>query len=127
MIIRDYAGLVIAALSKKGIGLSGVVEAEAKVMEVAVQFAKEVGIKEATFEGDSLIVSGAIQGVGDVPSSIQNIVCGITQELQTFRAIEVSHVAQHALHVVDYFTWLEECPSFIEHVCAHDVIQFSSV
>ena len=46
-------------------------------MEVAVQFAKDVGIREATFEGDSLIVSRAVKGVGDVPSSIQNIVRGI--------------------------------------------------
>nr|XP_023916996.1 uncharacterized protein LOC112028530 [Quercus suber] len=36
VIIRDCAGLVIATLSKKGIGLSGAVEAEAKAMEVAV-------------------------------------------------------------------------------------------
>ena len=47
VIIHDCAGLVIAALSKKGIGLFGAVEAEAKAMEVAVQFAKDVGIREA--------------------------------------------------------------------------------
>ena len=77
VIIHDCASLVIAALSKKRIGLTEAVEAEAKVMEVAVQFAKDVGIGEATFEGDSLIVSRAVKGVGDVPSSIQNIVRGI--------------------------------------------------
>ncbi|XP_075661610.1 uncharacterized protein LOC142631351 [Castanea sativa] len=139
VIIRDGAGLVVAALSKKRIGLTGAVEVEAKAkaMEVAVQFAKDVGIRETTFEGDSLIVSKAARGVGDVPSSIQNIVCGIIQDLQTFRVAEVSHVkrqgsapahllAPHALHVVDYNAWLEEGPSFIEHTCAHDVIQFSS-
>ncbi|XP_075656389.1 uncharacterized protein LOC142626453 [Castanea sativa] len=115
VIIRDYAGLVIAALSKKGIGLTEAVEVEAKAMEVVVQFAKDVGIREATFKGDSLIVSGAIQGVGDVPSSIQNIVYSITQELQSFRVAEVSYVkrqgnapahilAQHVVHVVDYLT-----------------------
>ena len=38
---------------------------------------KDVGIREATFEGDSLIVSRVVKGVGDVPSLIQNIVCGI--------------------------------------------------
>ena len=36
-------------------------------------------------------------------------------------------LAQHALHVVDYNAWLEECPSFIEHACAHDVIQISTI
>ena len=92
VIIRDCAGLVIAALSEKGIGLSGAVEAEAKAMKVAVQFAKEVGIREATFEGDSLIVTGAVQGVGDAPSSIQNIVCGITQELHRLLELQKCHM-----------------------------------
>ena len=77
LIICDCVGSVVAALSKKRIGLTRAVEAEAKAMEVAVQFVKDVGIREATFEGDSLIVSRAIKGVGDVHSLIQNIVCGI--------------------------------------------------
>ncbi|KAK7831246.1 putative ribonuclease h protein [Quercus suber] len=129
VIIRDCAGLDVAALSKKRIGLTGAVKAEAKAMEVFVQFAKDVGIREATFE---------VKGIGDIPSSIQNIFYDIIQDLQTFRAAEVSHVkrqenalahllAQHALHVVDYNAWLDECPSFIEHTCAHDVIRFSTI
>ena len=77
LIICDCVGSVVAALSKKRIGLTRAVEAEAKAMEVAVQFVKDVGIREATFEGDSLIMSRAVKGVGDVPSLIQNIVCGI--------------------------------------------------
>ena len=77
MIIYDCVGFIAATLSKKRIGLTGRVEAEAKAMEVAVQFAKDMGIREATFEGDSLIMSRAVKGVGDVPSLIQNIVCGI--------------------------------------------------
>ena len=77
MIIYDCVGFIAATLSKKRIGLTGMVEAEAKAMEVAVLFAKDMGIREATFEGDSLIMSRAVKGVGDVPSLIQNIVCGI--------------------------------------------------
>ena len=77
LIIYDCVGSVVAALSKKRIGLTRAVEVEAKAMEVAVQFVKDVGIREATFEGDSLIVSRVVKGVGDVPSLIQNIVCGI--------------------------------------------------
>ncbi|KAF3971891.1 hypothetical protein CMV_004548 [Castanea mollissima] len=83
VIIHDDAGSVVATLSKKRIGLTGVVEATAKAMEVAVQFVKDVGIREAAFEGDSLIVSKAAKGMGDVHSLIQNIVCGIIQDLQT--------------------------------------------
>ena len=39
-----------------------------------------------------------------------------------------AHVlAQHAKHVEDFVTWLEETPSLIEHMCAQDVINLSSV
>ncbi|KAK7854358.1 hypothetical protein CFP56_032571 [Quercus suber] len=48
VIICDGAGSIVA---KKRIGLTGAVEAEAKAMEVVVQFVKDVGIREATFEG----------------------------------------------------------------------------
>ena len=41
---------------------------------------------------------------------------------------DLAHLlAQHALHVVDYNAWIEECPSLIEHSCAHDVIQISTI
>ena len=32
---------------------------------------------------------------------------------------------QHAKHVEDFSTWLEECPSQIKHMCAHDVLSLS--
>ena len=33
-------------------------------------------------------------------------------------------LAQHAASVENYVAWLEECPSHIEHTCAHDVFSF---
>ncbi|KAK7826586.1 hypothetical protein CFP56_032082 [Quercus suber] len=30
-------------------------------------------------------------------------------------------LAQYAKEVENYVVWLEECPSFLEHVCAHDI------
>ena len=54
-----------------------------------------------------------------------------------FRGVEFSHVrrqgnrpahlqARHALGIVDYVTWIEENPCFLEQALDHDVISFSN-
>ncbi|KAL0006387.1 hypothetical protein SO802_013948 [Lithocarpus litseifolius] len=101
-------------------------------MEIAIQLAADVSVREVIFEGDSSNICKAIQGSVTMPPSIQNIVYGILVQLQTFRYFDISHVkrqgnvpahllAQHALHVEDFHAWLDECPSPIVHACACDV------
>ena len=53
VVIRDERGEVVAALSKIVNASLGAVEIEAKAMEAEVSFARDVGIREAVFEGDS--------------------------------------------------------------------------
>ena len=94
-----------------------------------------VGVRDVTFEGDSLSICNALQGVGEASSSDQNIVSGMLNLAQAFRTFAFSHtkrqgnvpahlLAQHAASVENYVAWLEECPSHIEHACAHDVFPF---
>ena len=70
MVIRDEKGTVVATLSKVVNAPLGVVEIEAKATKAGVVFARDVGIREAKFEGDSLIVCKALQGGEGAPSSI---------------------------------------------------------
>ena len=63
VVIHDHEGRVVAALSKKLHYPLGPLEAEAKAMEEAVEFAWDVGIQDAHFESDSLTLSNAIQGL----------------------------------------------------------------
>ncbi|XP_075650086.1 uncharacterized protein LOC142620631 [Castanea sativa] len=137
MVIHDDAGLVVAAMSKISIPL-GPLEAEAKAIEAAIQFAIDIGIREFTFETDSLLLFNALQGTNAAASSIVNIVSGILFQSQNFRSVNFSHIkrlgnmpahalAQHAKHVVDFVTWLEETPCLIERMCAQDVINLSLV
>ena len=132
MVIRDEFGEVIATLSKIVNAPLGVVEIEAKAMEAGVSFARDVGIREVVFESDSLIICKALQGDGGAPSSIQNVLKGILELTTSLRSFSFSHVkrqgnvpthllAQFAKELENYVVWLEECPSFLEHACAHDM------
>ena len=85
VIIRDEAGEVIAALCKKWKWPLGAIETEAKAMEAGVEFAKDVGIIEAEFESDSLMVCNVLQGLSSLPSSIMNILAGVMNQLSCFR------------------------------------------
>ena len=60
MVIRDKKGVVIAALSKSVNAPLGAAEIEAKAMEAGVLFAQDVGIWEAVFEGDLLVICKAL-------------------------------------------------------------------
>ena len=135
VVIRDREGEVIAALSKRWKYPLGALEAKAKVWEVGALFAWEVGIRKAEFEGDSLVVCNALQGLVSPPFSMVNVLAGFMDHASHLRDWKVSHIkrqgnvpahllahllAQHAQHVVDYVAWLEECPSLIEHACNED-------
>ena len=135
VIIKDDAGDVVAALSKKWNYPLGAVEAEAKALEADVIFAKEVGIRDVEFETNSLEIYNAVHGLASSPSSVANVLAGLIKQASSFRQWKFSHtkqqgnvpahiLAQHAKFVEDYVAWLEECPSILEHVCAHDRLVF---
>ena len=131
VIIRDGAGEVIAVLSKKWRCPLGAVEAEAKAVEAGVNFAWEIGIREAEFEMDSLTICNALHGLVSPPSSIVNVLAGVRNRVSSFRQWKFTHIkrqgnvpahllAQHARIVEDYSTWLEECPTLIADACMQD-------
>ena len=60
MIIRDWRGEAIGALSMSVPATQSIVELEALACHRAVQFAVELGLQDVVFEGDSLQVIQAI-------------------------------------------------------------------
>ena len=104
---------MIAALSKKWTWPLFAIEAEAKAIEAGVEFAKDVGIREAEFESDSLMVCNALQGLSSPPSSVMNVLAEVMNQLSCFRQWKITHtkrqgnvparlLAQHAKNVEDY-------------------------
>ncbi|XP_065626835.1 uncharacterized protein LOC136066441 [Quercus suber] len=74
VVIRDEEGQVIAVLYRKLHTQLGPLESKAKAMEVGVKFAREVGIRDVLFEGDSLVLNNAIHGLNEIDPSVQNVV-----------------------------------------------------
>ena len=136
VVIRDSAREVIVALSHKLARPLGVLETKAKAMEVGIQFALDVGVRDVIFEGDALSICNALRGVGEVYTFVQNLVVDMSQRVKVFRSYAFSHtkrqgkisthlLAHHARSIESYVAWLEECPSLIEHACAHDIVSLS--
>ena len=70
VVVRDGEGQVIATLCKKLDNPLGPLEAEAKAMEIGVTFARDIGVREVTFEGDSLVICNAIHGLTEANPSV---------------------------------------------------------
>ena len=128
MVVRDWEGNVLAAMTKRFLAPLATLEAEAKSMEVAVQFAWEMGFREVVCETDSLGLYQMLLGTTEAPTCIETIVTSILLLTQNFHCISFNRVkrqgnkpahilAQFARHIGDFVVWLEETPSQIEHAC----------
>ena len=134
-VIRDNEGRVTATLNKHLPLPLGPLEA--KAMEEGVIFAWDVGIQEVIVKCDSQIVVDALNGVGEPPTAISNIIEGICHKFQEFRQVQIFHVrrqgnrsayflTQDAKHVVSYIIWIEENPRMLESNLAQGVLFLSS-
>ena len=85
VIIRDGVGHVVAALSKRWNYPLGTIEAEAKVWEAGVLCARDMGIRDAEFEGDSLVVCNVLQGLASPSTSVANVLTSFLNHASLFR------------------------------------------
>ena len=73
VIVRDGDGNVVAAMCRKLDLPLGVLETEAKALEMGVVFAEEVGLR------DSQVLINAVHGTGEAASLVLNIIQGVLQ------------------------------------------------
>lgn len=121
VVIRENEGRLEAALSKKIPIPLGAVEVEAKAFEVGLLFAKEVGVRDAILEGDSMIIYNALCNYSSAPSSIVSVVQGIDDISGDFWSVGYSQVrrqgnlpahilVEYASSMTDYVAWIVEDP-----------------
>ena len=132
VLIRDEQGQIVATLRQKINAHLGALEVEAKAVEVALQFARDVGILDFILEGDSLIVHNALCGLSPPPSLVAAIISGALGSCGMFRQVDFSHIrrqgnkpahllAKHTKGIVDFVAWLEKTPCFLMQALTHDV------
>ena len=135
VVIRDKEGKFKVALSKKIKLPLGPIEAKAMAVEVGVQFTKDVGIRDAMVEGDSLIMQRALNELAPRPPLVDAVIVGIKVSCADFHHIAFTHMrrqgnipthllAKYAKGIDDSSIWIEESLSFIKQALIHDVMSF---
>ena len=133
VVIRDSNATVIGALSRRIPLPQTVEEVEALACRRAVQLAREIGISEVVFEGDSTIIVQALKH-GQVDQSVYgHILDDVTQKTSQFLFYEFSHVPRICNKVADLLAkkarvgsvsqvWLEDFPREITSLAFTDSV-----
>ena len=129
VVIRDWEGQIIAALSQKVRYLGSVDLVEALAVSRAVSFAKELNIHQMVIEGDSLRVIQAINGTRPVRTMYSHVIDDIHFLSSSISCsfLHVKHkgnrlahaLARQAVSSADTDVWLENLPPDLD-----DVFQF---
>ncbi|KAK9999099.1 hypothetical protein SO802_018702 [Lithocarpus litseifolius] len=132
VVIRDWRGEAISALTMSVLLAQTVVELEALACRRAVQFAKEIGLTQVIFEGDSSIVIQAVQaGSSDILpyGHVIDDILALTLDLQFSSFTHVPCIcnvvadalAKKAKTSRGTQVWLEELPEDIASLAGFDV------
>ena len=70
----------------------GAIEAEAKAVEVGLQFAKDLSIQDFTLEIDSQVLINALTETSPAPASGAAIVHSVIVDSHSFCRVDFSHV-----------------------------------
>ena len=126
VVIRDWEGQIIAALSQK-VRFPGFVDlVEALAACRAISFAKELSIHQLVIEGDSLRVIQAINGIRPVRTMYGHVIDDI-RFLSSSISCSFLHVkrkgnrlahalARRAVSTADTDVWLEDLPQDLDDV-----------
>ena len=99
-------------------------ETESMAMQVGIQFAWDLGLKDVVFESYSSTVILALLSATPPPWSIQKVIKRTKQSLKGFNTWSTIHVrrsgnvaahlmAKNAITVLDSIVWVEDIPPII--------------
>nr|XP_023888246.1 uncharacterized protein LOC112000364 [Quercus suber] len=133
VVIRNYKGQIMGAMSKKVEFPLRALEAEAKAAEAGIFLAWDLGLKNIIVEGDAQLVIQALNGVAAPAIPIIKIDEGSRRCLQMFCSWKAVHtnrrnntaahlLAREAKNVKESVIWVEDSPPCIENQIMNDVI-----
>ena len=132
MIIRDWRGEAIGALSTSVLAAQSVVELEALACRQAVQFAVELGLQDVVFEGDSLQVIQAITQDNSDHLTYDHIIKDIRTQVAALFPPEFIFNTRHCNVVADALAkkaknyretrvWIDSLPKDIAPLVVFDI------
>uniref|UniRef100_A0A2N9HZ83 RNase H type-1 domain-containing protein n=1 Tax=Fagus sylvatica TaxID=28930 RepID=A0A2N9HZ83_FAGSY len=127
IIVRDSSGLVMASLVQKVLFPHSIPSIEAWAAKRSIQFALEIGLPEAEFEGDSQIIVSALKDTHPSLAPFGLLIedaKGLARKLQRFSFLHVKRQGNglaHALARKAQFcnsleVWMEAVPPDLEHL-----------
>jgi ribonuclease HI/exonuclease III len=136
VLVRDYQGLVHAALCKTIHSCYVPVVAEAIGALIAAEFSRDLGIQDIVLEGDALLVVKAIKDSGPQWNLYGHIVEDIRAVLNNLRSWFAGHAKREANFAAHFLAkeavknvmdqiWMEEVPNCIENVVTLEQIALS--
>ena len=96
IVVRDSRGLVVAAMAEKIIKPHSVKCLELLAARRAVIFAKEIGLQQSHFEGDSEAVIKGLLGGGMQFSSLGHLFRDILFHVNSMRSFSFAHVVRQS-------------------------------
>ncbi|XVF32698.1 hypothetical protein REPUB_Repub17cG0105400 [Reevesia pubescens] len=131
VIIRDEEGSVLGACSVFHFGLQNPEIVEASAALVALSFAANMGFQQIIVEGDAARVVSLLQKQRADSFIIHNLITDCSWQVAKFHVVEFSHVKRDANTIADSLAkfalssknnsyWIEEYPSFVDHLVVSD-------
>ena len=128
VIVRDWRGVSLGALSMLTPLASSVADMEALACLRAVQFAAELELQRVIVEGDSATIIAAVSQGRSLLSSFGNIVDDVQCLLSNFSSVKFSHVnvvagalAKKVTSIVGCHVWPDALPLDIAALVDFDV------
>ena len=124
VIVRDGAGLVIAAMATRVPQLLQAIEVEALAARKALEFAQEMGLAEVLLEGDSSLLMAALNSKKPVLAPYGLMIQDSLSLSSAFSKLSYSHtkregntvahnLVQLAVNVPNCEIWMEDVPPII--------------
>lgn len=129
--------MVLASLSQQIPQAYSPEDIEALVASKALQFASEIGIREAVLEGDSQVLMPRLINDTEVMSYNALLIEDVQRCSRSFNQLCYSHVkrecnkithslARYVVHIPDFIMWIEDIPPLFIYVlqaCKVELIQ----
>ena len=116
-VVRDEAGVVLAAGGQSlGSSLS-ILQAEAWGLREGVRAAIELRVQNIIIEGDNIAVINAAKKIWSIPWEIANILSDVEVDLQVFDCCRIFHIFREANGAADFMaSWGHQHCSLMRYV-----------